>query len=266
MKELEEIAFLSHKILDLNKQLIESEKIKSQFLSLVASKLNNPMTALLGLIPHLDPQRSCSQEVFDLVHQEVLHLHFQIQNLVMAAEIEGGMLQIDYASVTIQSIIEDVLRDLQYLIDAQGISITLSNTLSSPFITDPKKLYLILKNIIANGCSYGTKGGVIDISITKSKYILTLEISNQGDGPRVEFKPQVFQRFAQTAEGDHGLGIGLSIAKELCGSLNGVLDYKVAKKTVTFVVSLDLLSKIPNSDAYGSDEFLFESFDSAIEL
>ena len=38
-----------------------------------------------------------------------------------------------------------------------------------------KKLYLILKNIIANGCSYGTKGGVIDISITKSKYVLTLQ-------------------------------------------------------------------------------------------
>jgi signal transduction histidine kinase len=88
---MDEVTFLSRKILDLNKQLIESEKAKSRFLSLIASELNNPMTALLGIIPHLIPPSGDPREaVFELLHEEALLLDSRIQNLVAASEIEGG--------------------------------------------------------------------------------------------------------------------------------------------------------------------------------
>lgn len=262
----EEIAFLSHKILDLNKKLIESEKMKSQFLSLVASKLNNPMTALLGLIPHLDPDKSCSKKIFHTVRQETLHLYFQIQNLVAAAEIEGGAVQLDYAIVTVGAILEDVLKDLQYELDAKSVAVALCDTLRTPVTTDPKKLYLILKNLIANGCAYGLEGGLISVCITQNESNLRIDVTNQGTGPEVACKLEVFQRFAETPEGKHGLGIGLSVARELCIYLDGALDYEVNNETTTFHVTLPLETVVAKSDAYGSNEFLFESFDDVIEM
>jgi signal transduction histidine kinase len=75
-KEAKEIVFLSNKLLDMNKRLIESEKAKSRFLSLVANELNNPMTALLGLIPHLKPDHPEENDIFSLAHQEALLLNF----------------------------------------------------------------------------------------------------------------------------------------------------------------------------------------------
>lgn len=255
--EHEEVAFLSRKILDLNKRLIESEKAKSRFLSLVANELNNPMTALLGLIPRLKPIDDASRKaIFALVHQEVLMLNFRIQNLVAAAQIESGEIDVSYAQVDVESVIKEAVEDLKYSIKEKDIIISIHNTLSRPVVSDPQKLYLILKNLIANGCAYGLDRGIVDISVHEDSSTLKIAVNNQGHAPTVELKPQVFTRFADGPGGKHGLGIGLSVVRALCESLDGSVDYAADKKWVTFTVTLPL----------DSEELLFESFDGAIEL
>jgi signal transduction histidine kinase len=246
-KEYEEVKFLSRKILDLNKQLIESEKAKSRFLSLVASELNNPMTALLGLIPHLKPTTG-QEEIFRLIHQEALNLHFCVDNLVATAEIESGSLDIAFASVDIGELLREIMADLVYLTQERNIIITIHNTLESAVVCDPKKLHLILKNLITNACQYGLINGMIDISITNESSILIISVHNQGNKQKVEFKPQIFTRFAQGSEEEHGLGIGLSIVREVCGYLDGTVDCTVNEEGVTFRVQLPIKkikSRIP---------------------
>jgi signal transduction histidine kinase len=265
-KEAQEIVFLSNKLLDMNKRLIESEKAKSRFLSLVANELNNPMTALLGLIPHLKPDHLEENDIFSLAHQEALLLNFRIQNLVAAAEVESGEVEVSYVSVNVESIVHDVVKDLHYLIHSKNIIISIHNTLESSIVSDPRKLHLILKNIIANGCTYGFINGIVDIAISESSSTLKISINNQGYPPKVEFKPEIFTRFANGPEGEHGLGIGLSIVRELCECMEGSIDYVAANRMVTFTVTLPLLKSTSESDLYGSNEFLFESFDNAIEL
>jgi signal transduction histidine kinase len=263
----EEVTFLSRKLLDLNKQLIESEKAKSRFLSLVANELNDPMTALLGLIPRMKPQNGDPFEgIFGMIHQEALLLDFRIQNLVAAAQIESGEIDTTYASVRPEAIVKEAIEDLKYLIQRNNILISIHDTLMRPVVSDPRKLYLIVKNLIANGCTYGLTNSMVDISITESASTLIIEVNNQGDGPIVEFKPQVFTRFAEGLEGEHGLGIGLSIVRGLCESLEGNVDYTIDKSWVTFTVTLPLETTLPDSDACGSNEFLFESFDDAVEF
>lgn len=264
---MDEVTFLSRKILDLNKQLIESEKAKSRFLSLIANELNNPMTALLGMIPHLAPSSGDSREaIFELVHEEALLLDSRIQNLVAASEIEGGMIDVTYASVDPRMLIEEVKEGFKYKLKAKNILLAVESTLQDKIISDPKKLYLILKNLVANACDYGETDSVVTVDIFQKGSTLILAIKNQGQGPKVEFKPQVFTRFSHGPEGSHGLGLGLSIARELCERLGGSIDYDTDETTVTFTVTLPLQEGVADSEACGSNEFLFESFDDAIEL
>jgi signal transduction histidine kinase len=262
-----ELAFLSKKILELNKKLIESEKAKSRFLSLVANELNNPMTVLLGMIPHLkildDTQ---NKKIFDLVHYEALNLDFRIQNLVMAAEIESGTVDITYALLEPEDIIDEVCESLKYLIKEKNIQINVKSTIKQKVVSDPKKIYMIVKNLISNGCQYGIENGVIDITLDTNNSILRITVKNQGEGPKVDYKPEIFTRFAKDTKGEHGLGIGLSIVRELCERLDGGVDYVVEDGFITFIVTLLFDESMIDSQAYGSNEFLFDSFDNAIEL
>lgn len=266
-EKCEEVAFLSRKILDLNKQLIESEKAKSRFLSLVASELNNPMTAVLGLLPHFAPPIGDPREAtFALMHEEALLLDSRIQNLVAASEIEAGTIDLSYASIDPKELLEEAIEAFKYKLKEKNITIRITDTLQEKIVSDPKKLYLIIKNILGNACNYGVVNGVVHVDIAQNDSALTIAITNQGKGPEVEYKPQVFTRFAQGPEGDHGLGLGLSVARELCERMDGGIDYTADNTSVTFIVTLPRQSASADSDACGSNEFLFESFDDAVEL
>jgi signal transduction histidine kinase len=263
--EGQEIEFLSRKILDLNKQLMESEKGKSRFLSLIANKLNNPMAAFLGLIPHLKSTIG-EEEIFRLIHQEALNLHFCIDNLVAASEIESGAFEIMVAMVYVDELLYEVIRDLNYVVNERNMILAIHNNLTIPVAMDPRKLSLILKNLIANACQYGTRNTIVEISMDQQDSVMVISVTNHGNGPDVKFKPQVFTRFAQGPEGEHGLGIGLSIVRELCEQMDGSIDYTVGEGHVTFSVSMPISDFSSELVAFGSNEIIFEPFSDTIEL
>lgn len=262
-----ELEFLSKKILELNKKLIESERAKSNFLSLVANKLNNPMTALLGIIPHLKiVETKENKELYELVFKEVLSLDFRVQNLVMASEIESGSIDISYALADPIDIVNEAIESLKYLIKEKNDTIAINNSISKKVVTDPKKLHSIVKNLISNACRYGLENSPIDIDLELKESLFIIKVKNRGNAPSVKYKPEIFTRFAKDASGNHGLGIGLGVVREICERLGGEIDYEAKDGYVTFIVKLPFDEKMIDSKAYGSNEFLFDSFDNAIEL
>lgn len=262
-----EITFLSKKILELNKKLMESQNAKTLFLSLIANQLNNPMTAILGILPHIKIQKDEKNEKnFYLIAQEALSLNFKIQNLLAVAEIESGNVDISYASVDVQEILDEVLISLKYLIEDRNIKIDIKNSLNHKIVTDPKKIYLILKNLISNGCEYGLSDKTIEIIINENNNRLLVAIKNQGDAPKVNYKSEIFTRFADSMDGKKGLGIGLSIIREFCELLDGSVDYEAVDGFVTFKIDLAIKEELQTSDAFGFDEFLFSPTSGIIEL
>lgn len=262
-----EVEFLSKKILELNKKLIESERAKTLFLSLVANNFNDPMTAILGMLPHLKIQNDDKNEqIFSTICKEALDLDFKIQNLITVAEIESGNLSNTHAMTDIKSIIDDVMKKIKYLIKDKNINIEVKNLLQNKIVTDPKKIYIILKNLIANGCMYSPEGESVIVKVGNDASTLKISVINKADEIKVKHKPEIFTRFSQKIDSTHGLGIGLSIVRELCQSLGGSVDYSTENGIVTFDVELPLDAAMQNFEACGFDEFLFDSFDDAIEI
>ena len=262
-----EVIFLSKKILELNKRLIESEKAKSRFLSLVTSELNNPMTVLMSMFPRLKVDMcEKNKKIYPMLSQEVLNLDFKIKNLVMAARIESGDLDISHALVDPLDIMDDVIESLKYVIEEKKIHLLVSNQINEKIIADPQIIYSIAKNLISNAALYSTAGSGVEITISKQNSIFTIKVKNYGEIPKFEHKLEIFMRFSDGPKGEHGLGIGLSIVRALCERLGGNVDYFVDEESVTFVATVSLDESSSNSQALGSSEFLFESFDDVIEI
>lgn len=263
----EEIAFLSKKILELNKQLAESENAKSKFLSLVANELNNPITVILGMIRHLKIVESEeNKRNFELICEEVLNLDFRIQNLMSAAEIESGAMSASHELVDIGELLEEVLETLRYLIAHKESQVVFTNCISKKIVVDSKKIFIILRNLLCNAALYGNQNGKIEIETKLEEGFLVIRVRNEGEGPDIEYKPQIFTRFAKAPKAETGLGIGLSIVRELSLFFGGNIDYEVHKGAVVFTVKILLDEAAEDSVACGSNEFFFDSFDDAIEV
>lgn len=70
----------------------------------------------------------------------------------------------------------------------------------------------IIDNLLTNACKYNVKNGEVNIIIEKQKLII------QDTGIGIKNVNKVFQRYYK--ENDNGLGIGMSIVKQLCDTLN----------------------------------------------
>jgi len=70
----------------------------------------------------------------------------------------------------------------------------------------------IIDNILTNACKYNKKNGTVFISIKKNELII------EDTGIGIKNTKKVFQRYYK--ENTSGLGIGMSIVKQLCNTLN----------------------------------------------
>ena len=241
----DEIAFLSHKILDLNKKLAESEKAKTRFLSLVTGELNDPVSMLLGLIPQLKPLDKNG----DSLHSETLKLHSHIQNIIAASAIESGVLTLLCEPFDPEEVMTEALFDLRYVIKDRNITVAFHDGFASPVIADTPKISLILKNLLANACIHGKAESTVDVSIEQSCGMIIISITNRVEGGEMPREPEIFSRFS-SGPGGHGLGIGLSVVRELCEYMNGDIEYVRREWSVTFTARVPYESTPPDPERF----------------
>lgn len=88
----------------------------------------------------------------------------------------------------------------------------------------------IVDNLLSNACKYNVKNGKVYISISDKQII----IKDTGIG--IKNIKNVFQRYYK--ENDTGLGIGMSIVKNLCDSLDIKIDIKSNESEGTEIILL----------------------------
>ena len=88
---------------------------------------------------------------------------------------------------------------------------------------DPTQLHQILWNLCHNGIHHGAGRLVLRGGSTRQPYHQYLDIMDDGDGIDAGMAHAIFEPFFTTA--NHGTGLGLYIAKELCESNQARLNY-----------------------------------------
>ena len=85
----------------------------------------------------------------------------------------------------------------------------------------------VLYNILVNAIEASPQGGVVKIMTEVNNEILTLSISDQGVGIPLEVQPRIFEPFFTSKHGSQkGLGLGLSVSKDIVEKLGGHIDFE----------------------------------------
>ncbi|MGK7397116.1 MAG: sensor histidine kinase [Candidatus Cyclobacteriaceae bacterium M3_2C_046] len=275
MKEQDQ---LMKKLQGVNQKLIESETLKSNFLSNIRNEINNPFVSIIGLAAHIS--NMCEKSTDDtlslkirsmssLIYKEAFDLDFQLRNIFAAADIEAGETYIEAAQVDVSKIFSDVLDNFSHKAVSKEIDIDfkyLSDTNESYFITDPGKLQIIIANLINNALEFSYDKGQVSIQVQIKHDQLKFEVKDKGIGISEDDKGKIFDRFNQLDTGltrNHkGHGLGLAVTKALLELLNGeIMIESTINKGSNFIVNIRETTPDQNIDdfATGANEIFFDA-------
>jgi signal transduction histidine kinase len=94
------------------------------------------------------------------------------------------------------------------------------------FEADPARLQQMLLNLLTNAVKFTPEGGRVAITATTEADMAAIHVEDNGVGLPDDLLPHLFELFArgkQTAAAEEGLGVGLSVVKELATLHGGTI-------------------------------------------
>src|SRR5262249_9089699 len=149
---------------------------------------------------------------------QVAHLRRLIDDLLDAARIRAGKINLDREPVTLADAVARalaVLRGVEPSRHVIGFEVADDVTVSA----DPVRLEQIILNLLTNAVKYTPAGKRIRVSVRSEANQAVLRVRDQGIGMTADSLGRIFEMFVQGDQTGRpvpgGLGIGLSLAKIL---------------------------------------------------
>ena len=99
---------------------------------------------------------------------------------------------------------------------------------AGPVSGDPERLQQVLWNLLSNAVKFTNRGGRIQVRLERADSHAEVVVSDTGIGISPDFLPKLFERFRQADSGitreRGGLGVGLSIARQLADMHGGTIE------------------------------------------
>lgn len=240
-----ELSKLSSKLKDANKELIDKDKQKDEFLDTVAHELKTPITGIRAaseiLIDDDDIPKEVKQQFLKNILQDADRLGRLINNILDFEKLETGRLNLDSNYLDIQKTIEKATASISHIARKKDLKIVNKNPHSFKLHYDEDRMLQVLTNLLSNAIKFcEPKTGKITIDYTLSNTFIKISVSDNGKGIPKEDHDYIFDKFYQSKSQNtikpQGSGLGLAITKQIIekhgGSIWAQKDVKKGAKLV----------------------------------
>ncbi|MDB5923444.1 MAG: chemotaxis protein methyltransferase CheR [Betaproteobacteria bacterium] len=202
--------------------LLRADEHKNIFLSTLSHELRNPLAPLvnaLQLITLSAPDNSALQYPIKLIERQVGFIRRLVDDLLDVTRISTGKIELQLQPTDIREILVRAIESTRPII-AQKNHRLQQHMLAAPIFVnaDKERLEQVFVNLLQNAAKYTPSGGNIDVRANMEKTEAIMHVADNGIGIPKEMQPRIFQLFTQVADTTHrseGLGIGLSLVKNL---------------------------------------------------
>lgn len=226
--EIGELALTFNSMMD---RLESSFSQMRQFSSDASHELRTPLTVLKGqseLTLGKERKPKEYQEVISSNLEEIQYMSKVLEDLFMLSKSDENQIALDYESVDLKLLIEEICRHAQIIASEKNIKIITAYIERIQVYGDPVRLRQMIWNVIVNGIKYTQPDGEVTISLQEKKDIALITIQDNGIGISNSDLPLIFNRFyrvdkARSRE-EGGTGLGLSICKFIVDAHKGSID------------------------------------------
>ncbi|HVE76402.1 MAG TPA: ATP-binding protein [Actinomycetota bacterium] len=208
-------------------KLTETDRLRSEFMAMIAHDLKNPLSAMIGCAETVrkrhdaltDRQRD---DALSVIGREGGRLLRMIDEVLSASRMESGGFKIKPQVVDLAEVALSAISTFR----GAGVSnpISLDSPRSVQLLGDATSLEQILNNLLENAVKYSPPDGAIDVRIKDQEDMVVLEVQDNGRGIPAEDLPSIFERYRQLESPFRragGVGLGLYIVKNLVEAHDG---------------------------------------------
>jgi signal transduction histidine kinase len=211
----------------------QANRAKTDFLSRMTHELRTPLNAVLGfseLLRTRTAERLTQGELDQLghIHEAGAHLLALINDVLDLSRVEAGRLSVGNVEFDLNALLEAVLRMCDPLAGAAGVNIDAAFRADPGMVVraDALRLRQVMLNLMSNAIKYNRRGGSVRVAVSADQDAVRIEVIDTGRGMNAEqllrlYKP--FDRLGLEGSGIEGVGIGLTLTRQLVQLMNGDL-------------------------------------------
>ncbi|MDD3237140.1 MAG: [Fe-Fe] hydrogenase large subunit C-terminal domain-containing protein [Candidatus Gastranaerophilales bacterium] len=235
----------------------ELEVIKQNFVSIISHELRTPLTSIRGAIGLISsgmvgelPQKA--KELVKIAGNNAVRLVNLINDMLDLEKMKAGKMDFVMDEFDVKALVEEaVVSNMAYALQ-NNVKFVMDKTLEDTKINvDSGKFIQIITNLLSNAAKYSTSGENVIINIIRENNLISVVVTNKGDGIPKSVGNKIFDSFYQitnkTNNQKKGTGLGLNICKFMTEQMGGLITYdsEVGEYT-SFKVSFPEIYNIEN--------------------
>lgn len=224
-------------------QLAKLEQMKSDFLVLISHELNTPLTAVnlqLEILKKRLQNANTSSlpaitQTAEKLTATVQRLNNVVEEMIHAAQVSLQTISFTTQAIHLEQVVAGLQADLAPICQSRHLTLEVEDLTPLPVLhADPGQLQTAVHAILENAIKYTPDGGRITVRGRVKEAMVELLIQDSGIGIPLAEQPLIFDKFYRVGSLEHhstsktafqggGLGLGLTVAKEIVQAHNGRL-------------------------------------------
>ncbi|MBI5933373.1 MAG: hybrid sensor histidine kinase/response regulator [Chloroflexi bacterium] len=208
----------------------DMEKLKQEILQNFHHELRTPLTNILLPLEMAANRRFENPEeqsrIIRIALSNADRLESLVTDLILMSNIDQGNLNRIRQSVDLRTNVYDPIRARMERYTEKNLILNLEGPEQAQFFAPRREFVHAILHLADNAFKFSPSGGVVSVRVQPLQNSgAAIEVQDAGPGIPVELREKVFERFYQVSQGDtrqhEGLGVGLTIAREVLKGLGG---------------------------------------------
>ncbi len=203
--------------------LSRSDRLKDEFLAMLAHELRNPLAPLrngLEILRLKGDDASTVERLRTMMERQLGQLVHLVNDLMDVTRISNGKIVLKRQRTDLKDVIATAIETTQPLLDAKRHRLDCDlDDAALPADVDAVRIAQVVGNLLSNAAKYTPPGGRIALSARRVEAETVIRVSDNGIGIPADSLESIFEMFAQipaSTDGmQSGLGIGLGLVRRL---------------------------------------------------
>jgi PAS domain S-box-containing protein len=211
------------------------EQLKDEFVATVSHELRTPLTSISGALGLLAASAAgklpdSAARLLSIAYSNTQRLVRLLDDILDIEKMESEQVVFDMKRVEVYPLVEQTIEANRAFAAGYDVRLRLDCTDTAVAVrAAADRLAQVITNLLSNAIKFSPPGAEVVVQIERRPETVRISVRDSGPGIREEFRPRVFDRFAQADSSDArqkgGTGLGLSIVRQIAARLDGAVGF-----------------------------------------